>query len=192
MAAYAYVADPHKQVDVFGLSGTCPLVGAPRNPWNLFQRETRGQFATLAERQAAYKHIRTGSPWPQGYTPVLQDAKVGERVNIAMGPKQVVERPGAFATKSAIPNAEFVREDLAVKYAFKSEISYVHEDEVIKTVPVLRGPIGPQLDTDLGHVLKGGADQIEFKFPDTVVDGNKVFVDRMEYLKPIGLPKPLK
>lgn len=172
------------------MGATCPLVGASQN---LFQRETRGEFATMAERQAAYRHIRTGSPWPQGYTPVLEDAKVGERVNIAMGPIQDVRRPGAFATKSAIPNAEYVREDLAVKYAFKPEIGYVQEYEVIKPIPVLRGPIGPQFDTDLGRVLKGGADQVEFKFPDAIgADGKKIFADRMEYLKPIGSPKPLK
>jgi RHS repeat-associated protein len=193
LAPYAYVADPHKQVDIFGLSGTCPLAGAKRNPWNLFQRETKGQYGSMAERRAAYEHIKTGSPWPQGYTPVMEDIKVGKRVNIAMAPKQLVEQPGAFATKSNIPDVEFVREKLAVKYAFKNEVGYVQEYEVIKSVPVLRGPIGPQLDPDLGRVLKGGADQIEFKFPDTIgADGKKIWADRMDYLKPIGLPKPIK
>ena len=136
---YAYVPDPLKQVDVYGLSGTCSLAGAKQNPWNLSQREKKGQYATMAERRSAYEHIKTGSPWPQDYTPVMEDIKVGERVNIAMAPKQVIEQPGAFATKSDIPNVEFVRDKLAVKYAFENEVGYVQEYEVIKSVPVLRG-----------------------------------------------------
>ena len=42
LAFYSYVPDPHQQVDIFGLSGTCPLAGAKRNPWNLFQQATKG------------------------------------------------------------------------------------------------------------------------------------------------------
>ena len=192
LAAYAYVADPHQQVDVFGLSAGCGKT-KPRNPWNLYQRETKGQYVNRKERLAEYRHIRTESPWPRGYRPVLEDAKIGERVNIAMGPKQRVAQPGSFATKSAIPDVEYVRDKLAVKHAFKQEVGYVQEYEVIRTVPTLRGPIGPQLDTDLGRVLKGGPDQIEFKFPDVIkADGEKIFVDRMKYLKPVGPPKPIK
>ena len=194
MAAYAYVPDPTKWVDPFGLS-KCPTDPRTISPWNLFQRETRGQFATMAERRAAYRHIRGGSPYPMGFIQAQEDIAVGTRVKIAMGPKQLVEQPGAFAvdaSKTDITSVEYVREQLAVKYLFKPEVGYVQEYEVIKSVPVIKGPIGPQLDLDLERVLKGGENQIEFKFPDIIdATGKKIYVDRMDYLKPIGLPKKI-
>ena len=114
---------------------------------------------------------------------------------MAMAPTQSVGRPGAFAVDAAktdIPSVEFVRENLAVKHFFKPDISYVQEYEVIKPITVVKGPIGPQLDLDLERVLKGGENQIEFKFPDSVgADGKKIFADRMEWLKPIGPPIPI-
>ena len=53
--AYACVTDLLKRIDVYGLSGTCPLAGARQTPWNLFQLATKGQYKTMAERRAAYK-----------------------------------------------------------------------------------------------------------------------------------------
>jgi RHS repeat-associated protein len=61
LALYAYVADPYKQVDIFGLSGTCPLVGAKRNPWNEFQQRanaTKTQFKSSKDAAKAYRHFQ--------------------------------------------------------------------------------------------------------------------------------------
>ena len=61
-AAPAYVRDPHKQVDPFGLSGTCPLAGARRsNPWIEFQRRAKGgQFKNSKDVAKAYRHFQNG------------------------------------------------------------------------------------------------------------------------------------
>ena len=162
--------------------------------WELFERETAGQYASRAESEAAYAHIASGSPWPQGYVPKPELIKVGKEFNMAMGPIQDVRRPGAFATTADIPSVEFVREDLAVKYAFKKDVGYVQRYRVIKPVMGQSGPIGPQLDKDLGRVLKGGADQTEFLFGDVKdSNGNVVdWVNRMEYLETVGPKIPIK
>jgi len=196
MAAYAYVPDPTSWVDPFGLSGKCGKAKS-RNPWNLFQRETKGRYATRAERSAEYRHLMTESPWPRGYVPVVENAKVGDRIRMAMGPKQSVSRPGNFAVDARhveIPDVEFVREKLAVKYEWKPDVGYVQEYEVIQSVPIRRGPIGAQLDKDLDRLLPGGPEQIEFLYPDIKDASGKItdYVDRMDYLKPIGSPVPIK
>lgn len=112
-----------------------------------------------------------------------------------MGPLQDVRRPGSFAVDAAtdIPSVEFVRDNLAVKHFFKPDIGYVQEYEIIKPIEAVKGPIGPQLDLDLERVLKGGENQIEFKFPDVRdADGNIIkYVNRMDWLKPVGPPIPI-
>jgi hypothetical protein len=189
MAFYAYVPDPHKQVDVFGLSG-CG-VGRKSNSWNDFQKKTKGQFSSQTESLEEYRRLKAGtSPWPKDYVPKLERMKVGERVNMAMGEGQPVTLPGAFATKENIPDVQFVRDDLAVRSDWKPSVDYVQEYEVIKEVDVFRGPIGPQIDPKAGKYLPGGASQVEFRFPPPP-PGVK-YLDRTQYLKPIGPPKKIK
>ncbi|HEX8349752.1 MAG TPA: RHS repeat-associated core domain-containing protein, partial [Hymenobacter sp.] len=66
LAPYAYVDDPHKQVDMFGLSATCPTAPRKSNPWNEFQQRAkgkdgkRGQFRNSKEAAQAYRHFRNG------------------------------------------------------------------------------------------------------------------------------------
>jgi hypothetical protein len=55
------VADPHKQVDIFGLSATCPTAPRKSNPWNEFQQRAKGgQFRNSAEAAKAYRHFQRG------------------------------------------------------------------------------------------------------------------------------------
>jgi uncharacterized protein RhaS with RHS repeats len=61
LAAYVYVADPHKQVDLFGLSASCPKTPRKSNPWNEFQQRAKGgQFRNSAEAAKAYRHFKSG------------------------------------------------------------------------------------------------------------------------------------
>lgn len=120
--------------------------------------------------------------WPKDYVPKLDTMKPGERVQMAMSPGQPANRPGGFATQDHIPDVQFVRDKLAVRSDWKPDVGHVQEYEVIKEVPVFKGPIGPQLDPGAGTYLPGGASQIEFRVP---------AVERMDYLKPIGTPRPI-
>ena len=166
LAFYGYVSNPHREVDIFGLSGTCPSAPRKSNSWNDFQRKTKGQFGSKAENLAEYKRLKSGtSPWPKDYVPKLETMKVGERVNMAMAEGQPVELPGAFATKDHIPDGQFVRDKLAVRTDWKTSVDNVQEYEVIKDVDVFRGPVGPQIDPVTGTYLPGGASQVEFRFP---------------------------
>ncbi|UOQ55547.1 DUF6531 domain-containing protein [Hymenobacter cellulosivorans] len=64
IAPYAYVADPHKQVDIFGLSG-CKGI-RKSNPWNEFQKRAKGvdgkskQFKNSRDAARAYRHFQNG------------------------------------------------------------------------------------------------------------------------------------
>ncbi|RZJ92542.1 MAG: RHS repeat-associated core domain-containing protein, partial [Hymenobacter sp.] len=160
---YAYVPDPHKQVDLFGLSGTCPLAGRKSNAWNDFQAKTKGQFGSRAESLAEYRRLRAGTnPWPKDYVPTLEKAKIGERVHMAMGAGQPNTLPGAFATKDVIPDVAYVRDNLAVRSDFKKTVDYVQEYQVIKDIDVIRGPVGPQIDPAAGKYLPCGGGQVHF------------------------------
>ena len=184
LALYSYVQNPHRQVDIFGLSATCPTAPRKSNSWNDFQQKTKGQFGSKAESLAEYKRLKAGtSPWPKDYVPKLETMKVGERVNMAMSEDQLATRPGGFATTDNIPNQQFVRDKLAVRTDWKTSIDNVQQYEVIKEVPIFRGPIGPQIDPVTGTYLPGGASQVEFRVP---------FKERMDYLRPIGTPKKIK
>jgi len=169
---YAYVQDVNSYIDILGLSECSP------NSWNAFQKQHKGRFNSPAEAAAAYDNLKVGkSPWPIGVTPTPGTIKAGQKIRMAMSPGQPANRPGGWATTDAIPDANTVREKLAVTKEFKPELSHVQEYEVIKDIPVNTGPVGPQVDAITGEYLPGGGSQIQM----TVNPA-----DRMDYLKPIG------
>ena len=148
------------------------------NSWNEFQKATKGQFATRAEASAAYKKLLAEeSPWPKGYVPQRSILKPGTRFEMALETGQPANRPGAFGTFDNISDTNFVRYDLAVKTAFKSDIDRVATYEVIKELPTNLGPVGPQIDLITGHYLPGGKSQLEMLVPKT---------ERMNYIKNVG------
>lgn len=99
------------------------------------------------------------------------------RIKMAMSPTQLNEQPGAFATMNNISNIDYVRNELAVKQAWKPEIDRVVEFEVTIPLPVRVGPVGPQVDELAGKYLPGGGSQVEMDVPRN---------DRMKYLKVIS------
>jgi hypothetical protein len=77
-----------------------------------------------------------------------------------------------------IPNELYVRNELAVKYGWKNDISGVVEYEVTRPLPVRAGPVGPQIDFGANRYLPGGGSQVNFNIPRTQ--------SRMDYLNVIG------
>jgi hypothetical protein len=72
---------------------------------------------------------------------------------------------------------DYVRNELAVKEAWKPSIDRVVAYEVTQPLPVkIGGPVGPQIDQGMGKYLPGGSSQVEMMVNP---------VDRMNYLKVI-------
>lgn len=65
---------------------------------------------------------------------------------------------GNWATFDKVPSQAFARNNLAITEAFKKDVGYVVELEVIKPVNAQIGVVGPQ-----GAAL-GGANQLNFLF----------------------------
>jgi hypothetical protein len=171
------VGDPSTQSDPFGLS--CGPT-QPKSTWNQFQQATHGTYASRADAAAAYKRLKAGytSPWPDGFTPKKRTMNPGETFNMALGPGQPAVHPGGFGTPNAIPNQDFVWNNLAVKQDWKpTGVDRVATYRVKKPLPVQEGPVGPQFDEKLNRVLPGGADQVEMLVPRD---------DRMQYLEVVS------
>ncbi|WP_020156997.1 RHS repeat-associated core domain-containing protein [Methylobacter marinus] len=167
---YQYVPNPTGWVDPFGL--TCK-----ENTWNEFQKHHKRQFGNSTEAAAAYKSlIDKQSPWPIEFEPPEATLIPGTKMNMAMSPGQASSRPGGFATFDDIQNVDYVRNELAVKEAWKPSIDRVVTYEVTQPLPVRIGPVGPQIDQGMGKYLPGGGSQVEMMVNP---------VDRMNYLKVI-------
>ena len=95
---------------------------------------------------------------------------------MAFGPShlQPSTRPGGFASLDVIPNQEYVRNELAVKDAWKPELDRVVSFELTDELPVKSGPVGPQIDIESGKYLPGGGTQVEMQVAPS---------ERMKYLK---------
>jgi len=152
------------------------------NPWNEFQKATKGQFAGRAEAAEAYRELYASqSPWPSGYTPKETLLKSGQTFEMVIEPGQTV--PGRWGTLEHITSVDYARNTMAVTEEFKPGILKVQTYEVIKPLPVRQGPVGPQIDRITGHYRPGGKTQIE------------ILVEKSEslnYLKPIGRPRRIK
>ncbi len=67
---------------------------------------------------------------------------------------------GGFGTTDEIPNKSYFRNQLAVKEEWKEELDRVVTFRVIKPLPILLGPVGPQVDAKTNTYLSGGGSQI--------------------------------
>ncbi|MBG0593688.1 hypothetical protein I4P02_10875 [Enterobacter hormaechei] len=154
------------------------------NTWNDFQRQHKGRFKSSTEAASAYnKLVNEQSPWPLNEPPLDATLVPGTRVKMAVSPGQPATRPGGFATFDDIPNASYVRNELAVKMEWKPDIDRVITYEVMKPLPVKIGAVGPQVDKGANVYLPGGGSQVEMAVPPA---------ERMNYLEVIdeSLLKP--
>jgi RHS repeat-associated protein len=169
---YAYAPNIFSWADPLGLS--CGKV----NTWNAFQKTHKGKFASRAEAARAYKKLLTEqSPWPIGYSPTPGVLKPGTRFEMALSPGQAATRPGGFGTFDSIKDVDFVRNNLAVKQAWKPDIDRVVTYEVTRDLPVNLGPVGPQVDKAASAYLPGGGSQLEMLVKPS---------ERMNYIKIIS------
>ena len=172
-SSQGYVADPLVLTDPFGLAG------CKSNLWNEFQEATSGEFATRKAAANAYRDlIARQSPWPHNRAPTAVVLSPGTRFEMALSPGQSPTSPGGFGTFDRIANQSYVRNELAVKKAWKPDIDRVVTLEVTKPMPALQGTVGPQVDQTAGQVLRGGGSQVQMQVP---------AAERMDYLRVVGL-----
>jgi hypothetical protein len=156
---YQYAPNHVNWVDPFGLS-------CKENSWNEFQKDHKGQFKTSQKAALAYQDlIKQQSPWPIGFIPIAVTILPGGEFNMAYEPGQNIEWIGGFGTEDEITSKSYVRNDLAVKVAWKSDLDRVVKFKVVKPLPAFIGPVGPQIDEKSGKYLKGGGSQIAMDVP---------------------------
>jgi hypothetical protein len=128
--------------------------------------DNRWRYHDDAEADAAYARLlNQQSPWPEWHQVRIVTLPVGLRFEMALAPGQPPDKPGAFGTFDRIPDARFVRYQLAVKTAWKPAVDRVVTFEIVDPLPADTGIVGPQIDTDAGLYLPGGASQFEMKVP---------------------------
>jgi hypothetical protein len=128
------------------------------------------RYATPAAATAAYLAlVNNQSPWPDWYVPTatnpatkgvlaappITTLPVGTRFQMALQAGQKSDAPGGWGTFDYIASVEDVREFLAVTHAFKSNPDRVVTYEVTQLLPVIIGPIGPQVDAQTCEYLPG-------------------------------------
>lgn len=142
------------------------------------------RYPDAASAAAAYLAIlgtgQGGSPWPNWFVPVpdpkvqgvlvappVTTLPVGTRFQMAMAPVpsqpgqpgQTDKQPGGLGTFNYIASVQDVRQFLAVTHQFKPQVDRVVTYEVTQLLPVLIGPIGPQVDAETCEYLPGGWSQ---------------------------------
>ena len=161
----------------------CDTQSIDSRPGRIWWKEQRWRYPTDAEATKAYQAIASGSdPWPDWFTPNETQVAVGTRFQMALGKGQPETSPGGFGTFDNIESVRDVRVHLAVEYAWKPEIDRVVTYEVIKTLPVKIGPIGPQADPHGCAWLPGRWSQLQMMVPSA---------NRIEYLKVVAV-RPIR
>ncbi len=142
-------------------------------PGQQWWAEQRWRYHSDDEARAAYAHLANDTPaWPDWFAPQDTTLPVGTRFEMAIGGGQTPEQPGSFGTFDDIRSKEDVYEYLAVRREWKPDITAVVTYEVVKTLPVETGPVGPQVDGKACALLPGRWSQFKM-----------MAGDRMAYLR---------
>ena len=104
-----------------------------------------------------FEIVQKQSPWPLGETGTPTTLKAGDRFFMAVennAPENVI---GGFGVKERIDSTDFVRNNLAVKYDWKTSCNVIREFEVNSGIElnVNAGPAGPQIDLGADLYLPG-------------------------------------
>lgn len=122
----------------------------------------RWRYASDEAAASAYRRLaEEASPWPDWYRPYETILPPGTRFQMAIGGAQTPDQPGSFGTFDRIESVADVREDLAVRSDWKPLVDRVVTYEVVRELPVLVGPIGPQVDPGMCALLPGRWSQFE-------------------------------
>lgn len=169
----------------------CNATSMDSPPAKAWWAAERWRYPDDATATAAYLALvnngQGGSPWPTWYVPTapapgtlaappITTLPVGTRFQMALAPGQKETWPGGWGTFDYIATVEDVREFLAVTHAFKPQVDRVVTYEVTQLLPVVIGPIGPQVDTQTCEYFPGRWSQFNMLPPGA---------DRMNYLKVI-------
>jgi hypothetical protein len=97
------------------------------------------------------------------------------------------EYPGSFAVKENVTSLNSVRNDLAIKEAWKSsdkDLFYVqYQVKEGISLDLFRGPIGPQIDLKANRFLPGNLDWTQYELPFNRL--NIQGVDRLKYIEEV-------
>lgn len=148
----------------------CDAASMDSPPAKAFMAAQGWRYATPAAAAAAYLALLNNqSAWPDWYVPnptnpatkgvlvapPITTLPVGTRFQMALQAGQKTDAPGGWGTFDYIASVADVREFLAVTHAFKSNPDRVVTYEVTQLLPVIIGPIGPQVDAQTCEYLPG-------------------------------------
>jgi hypothetical protein len=126
------------------------------------------RYADRAHAADVYRDLadsKLPSPWPDGIAPQFTVLAAGTRFQMAIARNQIQPdgsiHYGGFGTFQRIETAAQVRDLLAVRSDFKASVDLVLTLEVTQPLPVLVGPIGPQVEPSDCHLLPGGGMQLQ-------------------------------
>ncbi len=104
-----------------------------------------------------FEIVQKQSPWPLGQmgTPIM--LKSGDRFFMAVENDAPENLIGGFGVKERIDSTDFVRNNLAVKYNWKTSCNVIREFEVNSDIElnVNVGSVGPQIDLGADCYLPG-------------------------------------
>ena len=111
-----------------------------------------------------FEIVQKQSPWPLGETGTSKTLKAGDRFFMAVQNDAPENMIGGFGVKERIESTDFVRNNLAVKYEWKTSCNVIREFEVNSNVElkVNAGPVGPQIDLGLDIYLPGSTNITQY------------------------------
>ncbi|MFD0048209.1 ribonuclease YeeF family protein [Actinomycetes bacterium NPDC127524] len=153
-----------------------------RNTWNdFFEASKEGNKSVEQIKNSYINLIKEQSPWPEGFTPVKSVLKSGDTFEMVLDNKQPLNKPGSFGTYDTISGVEYAKNKLAIKSDWKEDFGKVVTYRVKQGVelPVLKGPVGPQIDLAADKYLPGGGTQLQI-----MLDWKE---DKMKYLEIVSV-----
>ena len=147
-------------------AAACDVTDMHSPPAVAWMRAYGWRYPTPAMAQAGYLLLVNGqSPWPDWFTPAVSVLPPGTLFQVAIDASQPDTNPGVFGTFDWIDSVSEVRDDLAVLQAWMPNVQRVTTYRVTQPLPVLVGPIGPQVDPASCRLLPGRFSQFEMLVP---------------------------
>ncbi|WP_327608723.1 hypothetical protein [Virgibacillus tibetensis] len=153
----------HSRINMRGINEEAIKQGS-KNTWSEFLEVSKSGKRTVEEIKDSYiKLVKEQSPWPEGYNPTKKILQPGDTFEMVLDNAQPLNRPGGFGTYDKIAGVEYAKNNLAIKSEWKEDFGKVVTYRVKKGVelPVLEGPVGPQIDLAADKFLPGGGTQLQ-------------------------------
>ena len=169
----------HSRINVRGINEEAIKHGSKKT-WDEFLENTA--ITDIEKAKNSYiTLIKEQSPWPEGFIPKKGVLKSGDTFEMVLDNGQPIHKPGSFGTFDKITGIEYAKENLAIKSNWKEDFGKVVTYRVKQGVelPVLEGPVGPQIDLNANKYLPGGGTQIQL-----MLDWKE---DKMNYLEVIAV-----